>query len=386
MKWSPRRRLRLHRLLAALPFVCLGVVGIVARGEVEEWVQNIEGAGRFEAVFFKSMPMPGGPITVRRPTAESRDALNDLAAKTPSDAELLLMRARVDEEQLDFTAAEADWKKRAELLSDKAAGQVELADFYHRRLRPIDEVKALAQVGRSPSSPTDKLLPVTEQRSWHAFERIFALIGVQALPPTLAAEQYRAWIARYPRESQGYSRFFNFLLDHKQFDAAERFIPTYEKAFPNDQVFPVEARAWLEYRRGSAESALALYDRSFQPLWPPDLVQAYFSLLKETHHLRDFLEAARAAVKAHPEDVTAAARLFYYYQQQGNIPEAERALIEYRLRIERNRSTWTAQQLWTLAQLFEGIHNYNEAARAYYALYSLPGVEPADAEKSLAGL
>lgn len=385
MKWFPRR-LRLPYLLAATPLVCLCVVGIVARGEVEEWVQNIEGAGRFEAVFFKSVPMPGGPVSVRRPAAESRDALNDLVAKTPADAELLLMRARVDEEQLDFTAAEADWKKRAELLSDKAAGQLELADFYHRRLRPIDEVKALAQAGRSPSPPADKLLPAPEQRSWHAFERIFSLISVQALPPTLAADEYRAWMARYPKESQVYSRFFNFLLDHQQFEAAERFIPAYEKAFPDDKVFPVEARAWLEYRRGSAESALGLYDHSFQPLWPPDLVQAYFSLLKETHHLRDFLESARAGIKAHPEDVNAAARLFYYYQQQGNIPEAERALIEYRLRVERNRSTWTAEQLWTLGQLFEGIHNYNEAARAYYALYSLPGVEPAYQEKALAGI
>ena len=385
MKWFPRR-LRLRHLLAATPLVCLGVVGIVARGEVEEWIQNIEGSGRFEAVFFKSVPMPGGPITVRRPTAESRDALNELVAKTPSDAELLLMRARVDEEQLDFAAAEADWKKRAELLSDKPAGQLELADFYHRRLRSIDEVRALAQVGRSPSPPADKLLPATQQRSWHAFERIFSLINAQALPPTLGAEEYRAWMARYPKESQVYSRFFDFLLGHKQFAAAERLIPAYEKAFPDDKVFPVEARAWLEYRRGSAESALALYDQSFQPLWPPDLVQAYFSLLKDTHHLRDFLDAARAAVKAHPEDVTAAARLFYYYQQQGNIPEAERALVEYRRRVEGNRGAWTAEQLWTLGQLFEGIHNYNEAARCYYALYSLPGVEPAYAEKALAGI
>ncbi|HEV2495485.1 MAG TPA: hypothetical protein VG204_20705 [Terriglobia bacterium] len=386
MKWFPSRRLRLRHLLVALPPVCLCVVGLVARGEMDEWIQNIEGSGRFEAVFFRAAPTPGGPITVRRPTAESRNALNELVAKAPSDVELLLMRARVDEEQLDFDAAEADWKKRAELLSDKPAGQLELADFYHRRLRPVDEVTALEQVGRSASSPADRLLPAIEQRSWHAFERIFSVINAQALPPTLGAEEYRAWMARYPKESQVYSRFFDFLLDHKQFAAAERLIPTYEKAFPDDKVFPVEARAWLEYRRGSAESALALYDHSFQPLWPPDLVQAYFSLLKDTHHLRDFLDAARAAVKAHPEDVNAASRLFYYYQQQGNIPEAERALLEYRLRIERNRGAWTAEQLWTLGQLFEGIHNYNEGARCYYALYSLPGVEPAFAEKALAAI
>jgi len=366
--------------------LCLFTVGIATRGELKEWIQNIEATGRFEAVFFRAAPMPGGPVTIRRPPAESRNALNELVAKAPTDAELLRMRARVDEEQLDSASAEADWKKRAELLDDKAVGQLELADFYQRRLRPLDEVKALAFVARSPSPSADKLLPAAQQRSWSAFERIFSVIQAQALPAALATEHYGAWMARYPKEAGVYSRFFDFLLDHKQFANADRLIQTYEKAFPGDKVFPVEARAWLEYRRGSAEQALTLYDQSFQPLWPPDLVQAYFSLLKETHHLRDFLDRARTAVNTHPEDVNAASRVFYYYQQQGNIAEAQRALLEYRLRMESHNAQWTATQLWTLGLLFEGVHNYDEAARCYYALYSLRGADAAFVEKALGGI
>ncbi|MBZ5515831.1 MAG: hypothetical protein LAN62_13500 [Acidobacteriia bacterium] len=386
MKWFPRRRLRRRYLFTVLPLLCVFTAGMVARGELSEWIQDIEGAGRLEAVFFKSETLPGGPLTIRRPPAEARTALNELMAKAPSDAELLLTRAGVEEEQLDFATAEADWKARAEALADKGAGQLELADFYHRRLRPLEEVKALALAARSPSTPADKLLPSTEQRSWRAFERIMAVIDAQALPTTVASEQYRAWIARYPKEARVYSQFFDFLLAHKQFVSAATLIQTYEKAFPNDKVFPVEARAWLEYRRGSAERAVALYDQSFRPLWPPELVQAYFSLLKQTHRLRDFLERARAQVAAHPEDVSAAARVFYYYQQQGNIPEAQRALLEYRMRQERANATWTAEQLWTLGQLFEGIQNYDEAARYYYALYSLPGTYSASTEKALGGI
>jgi len=296
------------------------------------------------------------------------------------------MRARVEEEQLDFAAAESDWKWRAKVLPDKAAGQLELADFYHRRLRPQDEVAALASVARAPATPAEKFLPVTRRRSWSAFERILAVLSAQALPAALAHENYRAWIARYPQEASAYSRFFDFLLAHKQFTAAEKLVADYQKAFPEDKVFPVEARAWLEYRRGSAEQALRLYGQSFQPLWPPELVQAYFSLLKQTHHLRDFLAQARALVNAHPDDLGAASRVFYYYQQQGNLPEARRALLEYRLRNEKANLPWTAEQLWTLGQLFEGIHNYDEAARCYYALYSLPGAGAASTEKALAGM
>ncbi|MCI0403897.1 MAG: hypothetical protein L0212_10290, partial [Acidobacteria bacterium] len=132
--------------------------------------------------------------------------------------------------------------------------------------------------------------------------------------------------------------------------------------------------------------ALALYERSYDPLWPPELVRSYFALLGETRNLRVFLDRARAAVAANPDDVVATSRLFYYYQQQGNPAAARRALLEFRLRKEARRTPWTANDLWVMAQLFEGVQDSNESARSYYALYSLPGAAPSDGEKALAGL
>ena len=374
------------RILMALPVAGLFIAGLAARGDLVDWLQNLEGSGRFEMVFFRTLSLPGGPLTVRRLPAESRKTLDDLVSKSPNDAELYLMRARADEAQLDFTAAETDWQKYAQLASDKTDTQIQLADFYHRRLRPLDEIKALNASAQAPSSPADKLLSANKQRAWQTFERIFQVIRLQALPGALSMEQYNAWIARYPKEAAVYSRFFDFLLAAKKPSEAERLISRYERAFPRDKVFPLEARATLAYKRGSTDEALALYDRSFQPLWPPELVQDYFNLLKESHRLREFLARARAAASANPTDVSAAARLFYYYQQQGNLGEAQRALVDYRLRMEKANAPWKGDQLWTLASLFDGIHAYDDAARGYHALYSLPGVEPALQEKALAGI
>ena len=267
------------RILLALPVAGLLLAGLTARGNLVEWLQNLEGSGRFEAVFFRTVTLLGAPVSVRRLPAEARNALNDLVSKSPNDAELYRMRARADEAQLDFTAAEADWQKYAQLAPDKADGQLQLADFYHRRLRPLDEIKALAAAAQAPSSPADKLLPSNQQRAWQTFERIFQVIRLQALPDTLSIAQYNAWLARYPEEAATYSRFFDFLIARKNFVEAERLIRRYEKAFPRDNVFPIEARATLAYKRGSTDEALALYDRSFQPLWPPELVQDYFNLL-----------------------------------------------------------------------------------------------------------
>ena len=363
MTWFPDASLRRLALIAGALAV-LAMVAIGARADLARWVQDVEGTGRLEAVFFRAVALPGGPAQVRRPPDETRAALGQLITAAPSDAELLSLRALEDEQQLDFAAAEADWKQYAQSVKDPAAGQLALADFYHRRLRPQDEVQTLTAAAQSPSSDSERLVPPAQQRSWRAFERTFTLIGAQALSPDLAADSYRKWMARYPQESSLARRFFRFLLEQKRFADAEQVIAAYQQSFPKEEVFPVSARASLAQAKGSTAEALALYDRSFQPLWPPALVQDYFSLLGQTHNLRAFLDRARAAVAANPEGLSAAARLFYYYQQQGNLEAARRVLVEFRLRKESRQSAWKADELLTLARLFEGVQD-NKIGRAH---------------------
>ena len=112
------------------------------------------------------------------------------------------------------------------------------------------------------------------------------------------------------------------------------------------------ARSWRP-RSAPPAQALAVYERSFRPLWPPQLVTQYFELLKQTSSLRVYLDRARAGVAANPTDLASAARLFYYWQQQNNLGAAERALAEFRLRKEARKSPWTADELLTLARLYE---------------------------------
>ncbi len=312
--------------------------------------------------------MPGGAVNLRRPPKETRAELGKLISTAPTDADLYALRAREDEQQLDFTAAENDWKKHVELASNRAAAELSLADFYHRRLRPRDEIAALhdAVSGRAASDSA-------------AFERIQNVIADHALPAELAIAEYRAWIARYP-DPGVYKRFLDYSLTQKQFTEADKIIADYGKAFPSDTVFPITSSASLAAARGSADQALKIYDQSFQPLWPLELVKSYFDLLKQSHSLRRYLESARNQVAANPSDMSAAARIYYYYQQQGNLAGAQRALYEYRQR----KSTYTPDELFTLAQLFEGIHNYDEAARSYYGLYNSTG--SGDQERALTGL
>ncbi|MGH8702719.1 MAG: hypothetical protein ACREVR_16325, partial [Burkholderiales bacterium] len=337
MKWLPDRAQQTRVGAGALLLLALT---LAARAELARWVQDIDAASALRAVFFRSMALPSGLVTVRRPPRETREDLTKLLATKPTDADWLALRAREAEQQLDFAAAEADWKQHAR--SAGVAGRLALADYYHRRNQPREEIAALAMVAAAPSPRAERLVPAAQQRSWRALERIFALIDAHALPAEVSVKHYQAWMTRYPKETGVYQRFFSFLLARKGFPAAEKQIAAYQQVFPDDRIFPVRARASLAHARGAEAEALALYEQSYDPLWPPELVRSFFALLGETRNLRTFLDRARAAIAANPDDLAAASRLFYYYQQQGNPAAARRALIEFRLRKESRRTPWAA--------------------------------------------
>jgi len=361
------------RLVAlAIFFAAIGGT-ISALGELPPWIRNIDANSAVEAVFFRMMSLPNGMVAFRRPPSETRPALTGLIKAQPRNADLYSLRALEDEQQLDFPAAESDWKAYVENSSDKISAQLALADFYHHRLRPADEIKTLSLVANAPPLAAEKLTPPAQQRSWQAFERIFGIVQTQALPKDVSIAHYRAWITRYPDESSLYAQFLQFLVAEKEYPAAGQLITDYRKQFPNDQIFPVKAKAMVEYRRGSVREGLSVYEQSFQPLWDPQLVKSYFDLLRDTQNLRKFRDDAHAALVANPEDLNATARLFYYYQQQGKTDVAQQAIADLRLHKEAAKSPWTSQELYVCARLLEDIHAYPESARYYFALYNSNG-------------
>ena len=183
-----------------LAILAVTVWTIGVRAELPEWVRNVDPMSRFHDAFFRTVPMPNGPVEVRRPPAETHEALARIVAGS-ADQELLAKRARAAEEQLDPAAAEVDWKAYARASPDAGEGQVALADFYHRRLMPQEEAAALAAAAQAADPPGDRLVAPAERRSWRLFERLFALVAAQQLPDALADAQYRAWMARYRRSA-----------------------------------------------------------------------------------------------------------------------------------------------------------------------------------------
>ncbi len=360
-----------HVRYIAIAAVIIALAGSVAAvGELPSWIRNIEAKSGIEAAFFRMMSLPKSAVAFRRPPSESRIALTDSLKSQPRNAELYALRALADEQALDFTGAESDWKVFVENSQDKVEAQLTFADFYRRRLRPSDEISVLSLVAAAPSTAAESLTRPSQQRSWQAYERIFEIIRAQALPADLLAAQYRSWIKRYPANQTLYARFMEFLITRKEYAAATALIGDYRKQFPDEQIFPVEASAMMAYRRGAVREGLSVYEHSFQPLWDPQLVKSYFDLLRDTQNLRRFRDDARTILSSNPDDINATARLFYYYQQQGNFDAAQQTISDLRLHKDRKKTPWNSQDLYICARLLEEIHSYPEAARYYFALYN----------------
>lgn len=334
---------------------------------VARWIENVPAGSEIERALYRALPLPGGEVLFRRAPAETVPALTELAKAHP-DAALYSLRALEEEQKLDFDAAERDWKSWAEQAPDRVGAQIDLADFYERRLQPQPELAALLAAAGAAPDERERWTADGAQRSWKVFERALHVVELYALPQENAARIYAAWVDRYPREPEARARQFAYLLERKDFAGASEAIARYRAAFPADRVFPVKAEADLTVRRGKPGDGLAVYEARFGPLWPAELIKSYYGLVTASRSQRAMGDALRARLAASPDDLRTAARLFYLYQQQGQLDSAKAVLARYRESKEKRGAAWTAEELDTLERLYEAQQDIREAARYAYAL------------------
>ena len=126
-----------------------------------------------------------------------------------------------DEQALDFDAAERDWKTWAQKADDKAAANLDLADFYERRLKPQEELAALEAVGQAPASPRERWTAAESQQSWKAWERTLDVVDrYRAAARGCAARSMPAGSSAIRRNRPSIERELAFDLAGKDFAAA----------------------------------------------------------------------------------------------------------------------------------------------------------------------
>jgi hypothetical protein len=170
-----------------------------AGNSISRWLENAEAGSGVEKALYRLMKLPGGEALYRRSPRETRPELTTLINNSQNSAALYSLRAMEDEQALDFAAAEKDWKTWAEKADDKAAANLDLADFYERRLKPKEELAALEAVGQSAASPRERWTAAESEQAWKAWERTLSVVDRYALGRAAAAREYAGWERRYPR-------------------------------------------------------------------------------------------------------------------------------------------------------------------------------------------
>ena len=87
-------------------------------------------------------------------------------------------------------------------------------------------------MGGSRATAAETLHPVTEHRSWKAFERIFALVEAHALSGEAVTGYHRARVERFPGEAEVHRALFDHLVEQEDFGGARQVIDGYSRRFP----------------------------------------------------------------------------------------------------------------------------------------------------------
>ncbi len=217
-KSSAPRRTAFCITVAALLLASFAAL-LAARAELPKWMQFAVAGSDIENALFRAMDAAGVKVMYPRPPAEARLELSNLLKQSPQKADLYVLRARADEQALDFVGAEADWKQYAAHASDPDGAKLELADYYHRRLRWRDEIAVLTEVATAPNASESD---VQQQRSWKAFDRILELKGDAGLTDAEVDGIYQARTRRYPNTASAYNDEFSFLVGTNSFDEASQ--------------------------------------------------------------------------------------------------------------------------------------------------------------------
>jgi tetratricopeptide (TPR) repeat protein len=355
-----------RRVCGAGAFACILLSAPPIRAALSTWAENVIAASPLESALFRAMPLPDGPVLAPRPPAEARAEVTALIQKSPRQADLYTLRAQQEEHQLDFTAAESDWKQALTLTTNKTAAWLDLADFYHRRIRYPAEVESLIQA--------------------QSFQRALEVNTEANLPAATRDRIYESWIAHDPKQTGPYLDLFHALVKDKNRQAAGDLATRTKTAFPGNLRLNIQVDSELAGIDQGQNAALAVYAAGFTPLWPADIRDNYFQLLSSAHQLRTFLADAHTKAAADPTALDPVLRLFFYYEQQQKRELADQQLLELESRRTAANTPWSAADLKTLGPLFERVADYDESARAYYLLYELPSATRPDKDLALGAL
>ncbi len=333
-----------------------------------------------DAALYVTQPFFDVSTRIPLPYAEARPRVEALAAKYPNDPKLPQTLARLDVSLGRIDDAVASMERSATLAGRKPLALRRLAAFYHDRARPADEIKVLSELA-------DKL-PLRERAPVYA--RAIAAVNDGRPGGIRVDDFYEKLIDANPDNGEALREYVSLLLDSRDTERALRILDRAAKVSGErtraTARLLLSERARIYDRLGDRNSALLVYERSFDPLWPRAVASDYYALLTRYGLYRERRRTLQNDASKPGASVNTVARLFNIYAYEGNLPAGARLLES----VEASRGTveWTPADLELFANLYAQVGDYDQASRFIYSLYVQGSMQPGapDRERILARL
>ena len=350
------KRVVLVGLAALFAASCLVHVARRAEASGDGPVVTDELAALIDSALYARAEFFGSQARVPYPTAEARNRLAALAERRPKEPRVLLGLARLEEKLGRYERAGALMGEFAAASGESFEALEALAAFQHGRALFEQEAATLERMlGAAPAGGREAVL-----------ERLVRLAEAQRLEKYLRPEFFERVISEHSSDFEIVKGYVERLSEKKDTAAALEAVRRHARLFPSRRRYFLEKEVALLDAAGRAREAEAVYRAAFDPFWPSDLSDNFYSFLREHDRFRAYGTELREAFRRDPSDFDTAVRLFHFREHAYEGTAGILARLE-RARAERG-TAWEPDELATAARMLIAEGDGDSAARFLYTL------------------
>ncbi len=342
--------------------ICVAVVAIFIYQSQRSVTADNE-VDLIDAALYTRHEFFGVQAIVPYPTAEARNRVADLVKKYSDRPAVLLKLAQLDEKLGREEEALREMQAYVEHEPNKDEALTTIAGFFHRRAQFDAEAGSL-----------ERLLAVaTPERRVDVFGKLIELAHTHRLDKYLTPAFYEKIVEQNPSAFEIVEQYQDKLVDEENFEAALKVVRQNRDRFPEQRLELLKKEADLLDKLGRTKEAEAVYINAFDPFWPIEISDHFYSFLRSHDRFLTYGRELRDAFRRNPTDVDTAVRLLHYSK------EADRDTDVF-VQLEKARAargiTWKQDELITVARFLLS-DGYGEAAsRFLYTLYLQGELKP----------
>ncbi len=351
-----------------------------------------EGAGKdpLEEIFYRKALLLGSEALVPRPTREVVEGLRTIVRTPSTRPEYLRILAAEEIALEEVESAENHFLAYVKALGESEEALTGLAAFYESRGKVAQQVQALRQAMMKSSGKEIAGTPLARRASYSLAQKILKVIEFSPVDGVSRLDILNDLVRLYPSDADVQKEIHQEWIRQKATRELRSALVLFRQKFPEEKEYAVGLEAEALELEGTPDQARSLLESSFQPLWPDFLLRKYSrAIRRDRNYWKERISSLSRRLESGTGDTDAAVRLFYAFQQEGNLLRACQVLNHISRTKEKASSAraakggWLPEELYVWGILYKHLGHYDEAAGHFYSLYNRNAPPAVNASPSL---